>query len=343
MISVIHTGGTIASTQTGSGFAPNTTPAFYHLVERCADLLGVEVMQQQLQDAAGQTIDLQDSCTVGADSWLALHDHIDRLSGQSDAVVVLHGTDTMAYTASALSLLAPRRAVSTVLTGAQIPWQEPNSDAANNIRLALATAAGHFGDPLGDTLIAFDQRLMRGIRASKLSSRRQDAFNAPGASTNTDAIDLGGTREQGIASFQALRPAPQDIPPVLDFGSPVLSFNITPDMPLGWLSGLIDSAPPGGLLFNLFGLGSAPNGGELMAQCDALTAAGWLVMARSICSDGGIDWGVYEAAAAFRHGALICGHDISHEAAVVKLRAALLQAAPREWIQHNIAGEWAIN
>ena len=343
MISVIHTGGTIASAQTTAGFAPHTTPGFYHLVERCAELLGISVVQQQLADQAGQTIELQDSCTVGATSWLALHHQIERLSRTSQAVVVLHGTDTLAYTACALSFLAPHRSVSTVLTGAQIPWQEPNSDAANNIRLALATAAGHYGDPLGDTLIAFDQRLMRGIRASKLSSRRQDAFYAPGATISTDAIDLGATREQGMAGFQALRPNPLDTDPVIGFSSQVMSLNITPDMPLHWLKQMHQTVPPSGLLLNLFGLGSAPNAQSLMACCNALSDAGWLIMARSICNDGGIDWQVYEATATFRDGVVISGRDISHEAAIVKLRAALLQANPKQWIERNVAGEWHIN
>ncbi len=342
MISVIHTGGTIASAQTTAGFAPQTTPGFYHLVERCADLLGIAVVQQQLQNADGQTVDLQDSCTIGAASWRVLNQHIERLCETSQAVVVLHGTDTMAYTASALSLLAPRRSISTVLTGAQIPWQEPNSDAANNIRLALAAAAGHYGDPQGDTLIAFDQRLMRGIRASKFSSRRQDAFYAPGATTSTDAIDLGATREQGINHFQQQRPNLTGLAPVTQFSTQVMSVNITPDMPLEWLSILGKTTTPGALLLNLFGLGSAPDARALVQVCNDLSAAGWLLMGRSICSDGGVDWQVYEATAAFRDSVLICGRDISHEAGIVKLRAALCQPTPKHWIAQNVAGEWTI-
>lgn len=330
MIGVIAAGGTIACEPGEGGYMPAASNTLEALLKETAHLVGLEICLEPL--GAGQTNAGPggDSSTFGSSTWLALHRQIEALTEKVDGIMILHGTDTMTHTASALSYLAPARRRSVVLTGSQLPAGAPGSDAKANIRLALKAAAGDFGDLLGDTYIAFGGRVLRGNRATKLSSHAAEAFIAdmsflPGRSVERPTWELqrpvrAATRASG-------------------FSGPVISLNITPEMPLDILGHLLDQRPPGGLLLNLYGIGSAPSAERLACWCDRLTQAGWLCLGRSQCVSGAIDWSVYAVTEAFRSSALIDGSDIAHDAAVVKLMAAMDGGLGADWLRTNVAGE----
>lgn len=119
---------------------------------------------------------LIDSCNAHNGDWIRLASDIEKYYHLFDAFVILHGTDTMAYTTSALSFLLADLGKSVIFTGSQIPFSEVRNDASQNLLGAL-TIAGHYVIP--EVTLFFGTRLMRGNRVSKMDSSSFDAFDAP--------------------------------------------------------------------------------------------------------------------------------------------------------------------
>lgn len=331
MITIIQTGGTIASVPSEAGFKPIAGGAFEDLVRHTAEALGEAVSTEPLTDANGQVKPPRDSCEFTPEDWVDLNRQIKRANAEgSNGIVVLHGTDTMAYTASALALMGAGSTAPVVLTGAQIPFSAVGSDARANIELALSAVVGRYGRIENGVLLAFHYRLMRGIRASKVSSRAHGAFAAPGFELRTDQLDayLGVTHAAPVTE------------PAVRFDGKVVSLNITPATDMQMIGDWLLQAPVGGLLLNLYGTGSAPQVQQLLALCEKLVDKGWLIMARSSCPDGEVQWDRYAATAGFNESSVINGRDITQEAASVKLAAAFGRANATEWLSSNIAGEF---
>lgn len=330
MIAVIQTGGTIAGAAEAGKIHPRAGDALGEMIEASARQMNLAVMQEPLRAPSGKKLAARDSCDLGSADWLALQTQLHALAVGCSAIVVLHGTDTMAYTASALSFLAPRQPVPVILTGAQRPHTACDSDAAANIRLALSMAAGQYGNAEGDTLIAFGGKVMRGNRATKTASHRLDGFSGKEEATP----------ETGLSLEDWQRQRPDDGPePATGFANKVVSLNVAPGMPVSWLDSLGRDGVSGGLVLNLFGIGSAPQAAVLSEQIDRLTNSGWLCLGRSICAHGHIDWQIYGSTEVFSDSPLIDGADMTHEAACVKLMAALGSGHDAAWVAQNLAGE----
>ena len=125
-------------------------------------------------------IPLLDSCNMVSTDWARVAKDIVDNNDIYDAFVVLHGTDTMAYTASALSFMLESLSKTVVVTGSQIPLVRPRNDGVANLLGALAIA-GHFDIP--EVLLFFGSRILRGNRASKVNSNSlEGAFDAPNSS-----------------------------------------------------------------------------------------------------------------------------------------------------------------
>jgi len=108
--------------------------------------------------------------------WINIAADIEKYYSQYDAFVVLHGTDTMAYTASALSFMLENLGKTVVVTGSQVPLAEARNDAVDNLLGAL-TIAGHFVIP--EVCLFFANKLLRGNRSKKISAIDFDAFDSP--------------------------------------------------------------------------------------------------------------------------------------------------------------------
>ena len=116
MIAVLLTGGTIASTAVGSEgrFAPHVADPVKAVIKARSEAIGMEVGIEVWRILANEEMPLVDSCEMRPEHWCSLSAQIDQLAGQYSSVVVLHGTDSLAYSAAALSLLEPRRSVPVV-------------------------------------------------------------------------------------------------------------------------------------------------------------------------------------------------------------------------------------
>ena len=195
-ISLLTTGGTIASVESDRGLQPGL--AGEQLLRVCPGLMGFE------HDVAVVDLMSKDSSNMHPSDWLVMADCVRDSAARSDAIVMLHGTDTMAWTASALSYLLNDVPVPVVLTGSMLSADAPDSDVSENIY-----AAFHFALQLAmykrrGVSVAFAGLLLHGPRITKIDSRRKNAF------VGVDYPFLGEMRDRGthkIAWLTAQVPA----------------------------------------------------------------------------------------------------------------------------------------
>ena len=119
---------------------------------------------------------LLDSSNMSLQEWNQIARDIADQYAQYDGFIIFHGTDTMAYTASALSFMLENLAKPVIITGSQIPLSEVRNDALDNIITSLWLCAHQ---PLYEVCIYFNQKLLRGNRTQKISAQRFDAFDSP--------------------------------------------------------------------------------------------------------------------------------------------------------------------
>ena len=161
-ILLITTGGTIASVNTKDGLVPAGSEILKNEIEHLRAYYAIEVCDLMCLD----------SSNIQPEEWVKIARCVfDRRAGV-DGIVITHGTDTMAYTSSILSFMLRNIDIPVVLTGAQLPMQNPISDAFDNLRTAfLMAASGRAG-----VFVAFDRHVMLGCRAVKVRAERFDAF-----------------------------------------------------------------------------------------------------------------------------------------------------------------------
>jgi len=179
-ILLITTGGTIASEQTGEGLVPSlSTQRFASFIRDATADYDVKI----------ENLFQLDSSNIQPEEWQCMARAIAREYINYDGIVLTHGTDTMAYTASVLSFMLRNVPIPVVITGSQLPINHPLTDGIENLRCAFAMAA--FGK--AGVFVAFSRRVMLGTRAVKVRTTAFDAFesvNCPFAAN----VDAGGLK-----------------------------------------------------------------------------------------------------------------------------------------------------
>ena len=184
---VIATGGTIASAEEGSGLAPALTgEQLVAFVPEVAQVCHVEVSQVMNVD----------STNMRPEGWLAIADEVRRRYDDFDGFVVLHGTDTLAYTAAGLSYLVQRSPKLVVLTGSQLPMGDPGTDGKRNLLDAVRVACD---DAAAGIMVAFGGKAILGTAARKVRTRDFEAFDS------LNVPDLGAVGENGVQWAAAAR------------------------------------------------------------------------------------------------------------------------------------------
>lgn len=177
---VIATGGTIASAEEGSGLAPALTgEQLVAFVPEVAQMCHAEVSQVMNVD----------STNMRPEGWLAIAGEVRRRYDDFDGFAVLHGTDTLAYTAAGLSYLVQRSPKPVVLTGSQLPMGDPGTDGKRNLLDAVCVACD---DSAAGVLVAFGGKVIAGTAARKVRTRDFEAFDS------LNVPDLGVVGESGV-------------------------------------------------------------------------------------------------------------------------------------------------
>lgn len=321
---VLYTGGTIGMLETPEGLAPagGFEARMRDHLAQCSDA-------PQLRWALRELDPLIDSANMQQANWLAMREAIVEAVERDghDGVLVLHGTDTLAYSAAALSFLLLGLPVPVLLTGSMLPAGTPDSDAWDNLIGALR----QFEQGLQNGVqLFFHGQLLHGCRASKLRSEAFDAFTAPARHRQGErAAELPAT----LTYRQARQPVKLAVLPVF------------PGLGAEHLHGLLASGIRG-LVLECYGSGTGPS--DDLALLDALHTArqqGVLVVAISQCPEGSVVFDTYAAGSRLRDAGLLSGGGMTREAALGKLfgllGAGLDMEAAGHWFQLDLCGERA--
>jgi len=279
---------------------------------------------------------LIDSAAASPKAWFNLAERLWSTQDLVDGVVILHGTDTLAYTSSALSFLMTGFNRPIVLTGAQIPFSQPGSDSEANTMGAIACAL----DPrIREVCVFFGSRLMRGNRVRKWSTDAADGFLSPHWPVLATFNGRLNVDEAALLDGAASRaPQPQ--------AGPDISVGLVKMYP-GLSAELLTAAAmahPDGLVLELYGRGTADcSRPALGAALERITSDGTPLVGVSQCFRGEVDFDFYDASRTLAERGIICGRDLTSEAALTKLAYLRSVGTSRDRISADlrrpIAGE----
>eukprot|EP00891_Asterochloris_glomerata_P003765 jgi/Astpho2/3765/Aster-04942 len=261
----------------------------------------------------------KDSSRVGPVQWQQLAKLLHRNRQKYDAFLVVHGTDTMAYTASALSLMLLGFRKPIVMTGSQLPLLQPRSDARQNLIDSVTCATAFFQPPhvyLQEVAICFGGKLMRGNRCQKVNSSSYQAFDSPSyPPLAVLGIDVGWKHKYLLQVEGTYRPRFE-----LDYNS-VVRIPVVPGADPRKLYGDVAGRGVKGIVLEAFGAGNIPD----------LPAQGWMpwlrqqrkkglqVLLSTQCTTGGLQPDLYQSGAAAMEMGCEAGPSMSPECASVKL------------------------
>lgn len=328
-ILVIATGGTIGMLPSPHGFVPA-----FGLAER---------LRQGLPELFGPAMpkiefleypEPLDSANMSPADWYRIARDISARCASVDGFLVLHGTDSMAFTASALSFLLAPATKPVVLTGSQLPFGSEGSDAPGNLLGAVRALSR---DLPGAVYIYFNQRLFPGNRVTKARSAGPDAFDAPrglavakiasGMLPSTDAARVLSAHHEHVANHQ----------------SRVAILRLFPGISGATIDALVSTGIKG-LVLECYGTGNGPDrNGEFLAALERARESGVIVVAVSQCHHGRVDFSRYVAGGALSAAGVVSGNDMTVEAAFAKLQVLLDRGLePKEiadLMVRNLSGE----
>ena len=283
-----------------------------------------------------------DSSAMDTSDWLDIADAIVAHAPGHAGVVVLHGTDTMAYTASALSFLLEGIDIPIVLTGAQRPVTELRSDGRENLVTALAIAAGHLRGAalVPEVTIFFSDVLLRGNRAVKVHADSYHGFaspNHPPLATAGVSIDF----ESGLIRAPSAGPIRRSggISPA------VTGVRLHPGLDQHVLDAVL--ARPGlrGVVLEAYGAGNGPATSWFLDPLRSAVDRGVTVVVTTQCRAGGVVGGLYATGSALLATGAVSGGDMTFEAALTKLMVLVERHEPdevRRLMQENLVGELSV-
>lgn len=321
----LSTGGTISSIRSSEGIIP---------------AMGAEAMLELVPsirkkyDIEARTIMNIDSTNMQPQDWIKLAEAVFEGISRFEGIVITHGTNTMAYTASALSFMIKNPGKPIVITGSQIPIEDEGSDAKRNLIDAFITAS----EPISGVFVVFNGRLMIGSRVTKLRTKHPDAFYSINSS------DIGLLWNGKVHYLQK--------PALYKKGTPELHPAICPDVFLikvfpGLNPDIFDKLlrmGVKGIVIEGYGLGSIPfSGKDFIMELKKLIEKGVCTIITTQSLLDGTDLTLYEDGRQCLEIGVIEGRDMTTETLIVKLMWALGQTnnmeEVRKIIETNYAGE----
>lgn len=328
-IYVAYTGGTIGMQRSAQGYIPVSG----HLQQQLANMPEFHRAEMPLF-TIHEYQPLMDSSDMTPEDWLAIANDIKKNYDRYDGFVILHGTDTMAFTASALSFMLENLTKPVIVTGSQIPLAELRSDGQQNLLNSLFVAANY---PISEVTLFFNNTLFRGNRTTKAHADGFNAFASP---------NLAPLLEAGIHIRRlGTPPAPQGkgeliVHPITP--QPIGVVTIYPGISAEVVRNFLRQ-PVKALILRSYGVGNAPQNPEFINELKQAAERGIVVVNLTQCMSGKVNMGGYATGNALAHAGVISGSDLTVEATLTKLHFLLSQSLTsdqvRQQMQANLRGE----
>ena len=322
-ILLLTTGGTIASLPGGEGLEPQRSSVMERELNQLRTYYDIEV----------QDVMCLDSSNITPEEWQIIARHIfDHRQGY-DGIVVSHGTDTMAYTASAVTFMLPGIDVPVVFTGSQLPLADMLSDGPENLRTAFAMAAAGYPG----VFLAFDRKVMRGCRAVKVRASGFSAFESVNARYAAQVSNLGLVVDPKSLPGQAGEPR---LCP--EISREVFLLKLTPGLNPA-IFDMLGAMGYKGIVIEAFGLGGMHVLQRSLRGIRRCVEDGISVVVTTQCLYDSSNLQVYQVGNKLLELGVIQGRDMTTEAAMTKLMWAIGQNMNQQQItkffEQNIAGE----
>jgi len=304
---LIYTGGTIGMEkdyETGSLHPFD----FHHIFDRLPEM--------QLLECAVSVYPFRkplDSSDMGPHEWRLIARYIAKNYDAYDGFLILHGTDTLSYTASALSFMLQHLRKPVILTGSQLPIGDLRTDARENLLTSLYYASLYENDEavIQEVAVYFEYKLLRGNRTLKYSAEYFDAYMSP----NYPVLGQSGVHLNTEKDFLWRPPLDSDFRLDTHLSQDVLFWRIFPGMHLNHFAELPRVKV---LVLQVFGSGTIFNTAETGKVLRALRENGTEIVVISQCISGGISFGKYSNSNIFREIGAISGGDLTAESALTK-------------------------
>ena len=339
-ILLIYTGGTIGMIEN-----PETKVLkpfdFSHLIDNVPKIkmLNYDIDNLQFEPPI-------DSSNMNPQHWSQIANAIDSNYDTYDGFVILHGTDTMAYTASALSFMLENLNKPVIITGSQLPIGEVRTDGEENLITALQVAAARNsrGDAMvQEVAILFENHLIRGNRSSKVSA---DNFNAFMSANYPDLARIGldiHFNEEALYRTDHKRPllVHNEMDPNVIF------IVLHPGMTRDTLEYLLNTPGIKGVVLMTYGAGNSPNDEWFTDPITNAVKRGVVILNVTQCVNGSVNSNLYDTGNTLARAGVISGNDITSEAAITKMMylfgMAKTSAQVTKYLHYSICGEITIN
>ena len=322
-ILLLTTGGTIASVPGGEGLEPMRSGVMERELEQLRTYYDIQV----------RDVMCLDSSNIRPEEWQLIAREIFEQREGFDGIVVSHGTDTMAYTASAVTFMLPGIDMPVVFTGSQLPLADMLSDGPENLRTAFAMAAS--GCP--GVFLAFDRKVMLGCRAVKVRASGFSAFESVNARYPGRVSNLGLVLEENMLPKITGKP---ELKP--EISKNVFLLKLTPGLNPAVFD-MLAAMGYRGIVVEAFGLGGFNVLNKGLRGIQRAVEDGISVVVTTQCLYDSSDLRVYQVGNKLLEMGVIQGKDMTSEAAMTKLMWAIGQGMEQSEIaqlfQQNLAGE----